>query len=177
MAEERWSGESSCEIQASIEQVWAFLGDFYSVTSWVPLISCVDESGRYVTEVGCRRKLRRVIPDDADQDIMAGLETDDPHFNMMVCESLLSYDPDNYTFTYAMDDNNLGLTNFVAEVRLWEGSTPASTYIRWTFDHDPIDCGYADPAHVKEQRIAIIENILTASIHMLETAVRNWFKH
>lgn len=102
-------------IQAPIEKIWKFLRDFNGLPSFHPAIKDSKIEKGNPDEVGCVRYLT--------------LETG------FVREELLLLDDTNFTLNYSIIENNLGLQNYFAAIRL-KKSNNSNTICEWYANFD-----------------------------------------
>ena len=108
----------SSVIQAPADKVWAVVRDFNDMPSWHPLISrSTIEGGRPSDSIGCIRVLTL---------------TD----GVQVREQLLSLSDFDYSFSYAILESGLDVSNYVAGLKLTPITDGNHTFVEWTAEFE-----------------------------------------
>ena len=108
----------SSVIDASADQVWALVRDFNDMPSWHPLITrSTIEGGRSSDCVGCIRCLT----------LTDGIK---------VREQLLSLSDFDYSFSYAIVESGLDVSNYVAGLKLTPVTDSNHTFGEWTAEFE-----------------------------------------
>jgi hypothetical protein len=108
----------STMITAPANKVWAVVRDFNGMPSWHSLIArSAIEGGRPSDSVGCIRSLTM---------------TD----GVRVREQLLSLSDFDYSFSYAIVESGLNVTNYVASFKLTPITDGNHTFAEWTAEFD-----------------------------------------
>lgn len=104
---------------APIDKVWEIMHDFNGLSNYHPaIIHSLIEEGKVNNQIGCIRRLT--------------LESG------FVREELLTLDAPTYTFTYAIIDGTLPVSNYVAGVRLRVDERTSQTMGEWWADFDVV---------------------------------------
>ncbi|XP_068641978.1 lachrymatory-factor synthase-like [Aristolochia californica] len=124
----KWEGRSSSQLRgASPDKVWSLLEDFISVHKWLSTVdTCYLVQGER-SKIGCVRYCGGVGIPSADGATVA-----------WATEKLTAIDPVQRTLSYEIVDNNLGLAEYAARLKVlpdFEGSCT----IEWSFVCDPAD--------------------------------------
>jgi hypothetical protein len=108
----------SSVIPAAADRVWTVVRDFNDMPSWHPLIArSTIESGRPSDCVGCIRSLTL-----AD--------------GIRVREQLLSLSDFDYSFSYAIIESGLNVSNYVAGLKLTPVTDGNHTFGEWTAEFE-----------------------------------------
>jgi hypothetical protein len=108
----------STVLGAPAERIWRDLRDFNGLANWHPsIVSSRIEKGHPADKVGCVRTYQ--LKDGAQ-----------------VREKLLSLSDFDYTFTYAILDSPLALTDHVATVRLFPVTEGNRCFVEWTAEFE-----------------------------------------
>ena len=108
----------SSVIPAPADKVWAVIRDFNGMPSWHPQIArSTIEGGRPSDSVGCIRSLTM-----AD--------------GVRVREQLLSLSDFDYSFSYAIVESGLNVTNYVAGLKLTPVTDANQTFAEWTAEFE-----------------------------------------
>ncbi len=108
----------SSVIPAPADKVWAVIRDFNGMPSWHPQIArSTIEGGRPSDSVGCIRSLTM-----AD--------------GVRVREQLLSLSDFDYSFSYAIVESGLNVTNYVAGLKLTPVTDGNQTFAEWTAEFE-----------------------------------------
>ena len=108
----------SSVIPAAADKVWAVVRDFNGMPSWHPSIArSTIEGGRPSDSVGCIRSLTM---------------TD----GVRVREQLLSLSDFDYSFSYAIVESGLNVTNYVAGFKLTPVTDVNQTFAEWTAEFE-----------------------------------------
>jgi hypothetical protein len=108
----------SSVIPALADKVWAVIRDFNGMPSWHPQIArSTIEGGRPSDSVGCIRSLTM-----AD--------------GVRVREQLLSLSDFDYSFSYAIVESGLNVTNYVAGLKLTPVTDGNQTFAEWTAEFE-----------------------------------------
>ena len=108
----------SSVIQAPADKVWTVVRDFNDMPSWHPLISrSTIEGGRPSDSIGCIRNLTL---------------TD----GVQVREQLLSLSDFDYSFSYAIVESGLDVSNYVAGLKLTPVTDGNHTFGEWTAEFE-----------------------------------------
>jgi len=108
----------SSVIPTSADKVWAVVRDFNDMPSWHPLIArSTIEGGRPSDCVGCIRSLTL---------------TD----GIRVREQLLSLSDFDYSFSYAIVESGLNVSNYVAGLKLTPVTDGNHTFAEWTAEFE-----------------------------------------
>ncbi len=108
----------SSVIPAAADKVWAVVRDFNDMPSWHPLISrSTIEGGRPSDSIGCIRTLTL---------------TD----GVQVREQLLSLSDFDYSFSYAILESGLDVSNYVAGLKLTPVTDGNHTFAEWTAEFE-----------------------------------------
>lgn len=108
----------SSVIPAPADKVWAVVRDFNGMPSWHPQIArSTIEGGRPSDSVGCIRSLTM-----AD--------------GVRVREQLLSLSDFDYSFSYAIVESGLNVTNYVAGLKLTPVTDGNQTFAEWTAEFE-----------------------------------------
>ncbi|OMO86670.1 Polyketide cyclase/dehydrase [Corchorus olitorius] len=134
MAEEsraKWEGKATAELQGSeAEQIWALLADFCNIDKFFPNMDICE----------------RVEGSPGQPGLVRHCVSQDKWAN----EKLLTIDPTNMCLSYAVLENNLGLNNYVATLKVLptlqgdhhDAAKPAPAAgckIEWSFVVDPFE--------------------------------------
>ncbi|XWS72516.1 hypothetical protein CRYUN_Cryun02cG0046600 [Craigia yunnanensis] len=119
--EPKWEGKVTAELKDSTaELIWPFLEDFCNIDKFFPnLHTCYRAEGT-----------------PGQPGLVRHCETDVGWAN----EKLLTIDPTNRSLSYEILENNIGLKNYVATLKVFpmEGDgKPAGCKIEWSFIADP----------------------------------------
>lgn len=108
----------SSVIPAPADKVWAVVRDFNAMPSWHPVIArSTIEGGRPSDSVGCIRSMTM-----AD--------------GVRVREQLLSLSDFEYSFSYAIVESGLNVTNYVAGLKLTPVTDGNQTFAEWTAEFE-----------------------------------------
>ena len=108
----------SSVIPAPADKVWAVVRDFNAMPSWHPVISrSTIEGGRPSDSVGC---IRSMTMSDG----------------VRVREQLLSLSDFDYSFSYAIVESGLNVTNYVAGLKLTPVTDANQTFAEWTAEFE-----------------------------------------
>jgi len=108
----------SSVIPAAADKVWAVVRDFNGMPSWHPSIArSTIEGGRPSDSVGCIRSL--TMSD-----------------GVRVREQLLSLSDFDYSFSYAIVESGLNVTNYVAGLKLTPVTDGNQTFAEWTAEFE-----------------------------------------
>ena len=108
----------SSVIDAPIEQVWARIRDFNGLPNWHPAIAeSRIENGEPADKIGCVRDFR--------------LRNGD-----RIREKLLGLSDHDLFCTYAILESPMGVTNYVATLRLTPVTDGDRTFAEWTAEFD-----------------------------------------
>ena len=108
----------SSVIPAPADKVWAVVRDFNGMPSWHPVIArSTIEGGRPSDSVGCIRNMTM-----AD--------------GVRVREQLLSLSDFEYSFSYAIVESGLNVTNYVAGLKLTPVTDVNQTFAEWTAEFE-----------------------------------------
>jgi hypothetical protein len=109
----------SSVIPAPADKVWAVVRDFNAMPSWHPVIArSTIEGGRPSDSVGC---IRNMTMSDG----------------VRVREQLLSLSDFEYSFSYAIVESGLNVTNYVAGLKLTPVTDGNQTFAEWTAEFRP----------------------------------------
>jgi hypothetical protein len=134
----------SSVIPAPAEKVWAVLRDFNDMPSWHPLISrSTIEGGRSSDCVGCIRCLT----------LTDGIQ---------VREQLLSLSDFDYSFSYAIVESGLDVSNYVAGLKLTPVTDGNHTFGEWTAEFE------TSPGSEQETAGMISRDLFQASFDALK---------
>ncbi|KAJ7300162.1 hypothetical protein O6H91_Y055000 [Diphasiastrum complanatum] len=148
----RWHGRVRVEIVATIGKVWAIGSDFCGLTKWIPTMEfCQRIEGKGQTPGCVRYAGGHTFPRTDGQKSWAK-------------ERLLSIDNTNLSYSYVMEDGNMGLNGYFAKFQLFEGKNSDTTWVDWSFEMDPSTAGSKD--EVIGKQIAF----LSAAVKRLEIA-------
>ncbi|KAJ7554789.1 hypothetical protein O6H91_05G009200 [Diphasiastrum complanatum] len=126
------------EIEAPIERVWAIGSDFCGLTKWIPTMEfCSKIKGKAQTPGCVRYAGGHTFPRTDGQKTWAK-------------ERLLSMDNTNLSYSYVMDDGNMGLKGYIGKFKLFEGRNSGTTLVDWSFEMDPSTAGSKDEVIVKQ---------------------------
>ncbi|KAL2651235.1 hypothetical protein R1flu_019363 [Riccia fluitans] len=121
----KWHGELKMVINCSIEKAWELTSDFCGMQRWVDTTeSCECVEGE-PQKPGCVRFLYGGSFPRADGG------------KSWAREKLLALDDENRTLSYAMLENNFGLSGYRATYRLHDQGDGA-VLVDWSFEVDPI---------------------------------------
>ncbi len=108
----------SSVIPAPADKVWAVVRDFNAMPSWHPVIArSTIEGGRPSDSVGC---IRNMTMSDG----------------VRVREQLLSLSDFEYSFSYAIVESGLNVTNYVAGLKLTPVTDGNQTFAEWTAEFE-----------------------------------------
>jgi hypothetical protein len=108
----------SSVIPAPADKVWAVVRDFNAMPSWHPVIArSTIEGGRPSDSVGC---IRSMTMSDG----------------VRVREQLLSLSDFDYSFSYAIVESGLNVTNYVAGLKLTPVTDANQTFAEWTAEFE-----------------------------------------
>jgi hypothetical protein len=108
----------SSVIPAPADKVWAVVRDFNAMPSWHPVIArSTIEGGRPSDSVGC---IRSMTMSDG----------------VRVREQLLSLSDFEYSFSYAIVESGLNVTNYVAGLKLTPVTDGNQTFAEWTAEFE-----------------------------------------
>jgi len=108
----------SSVIPAPADKVWAVVRDFNAMPSWHPVIArSTIEGGRPSDSVGC---IRSMTMSDG----------------VRVREQLLSLSDFDYSFSYAIVESGLNVTNYVAGLKLTPVTDGNQTFAEWTAEFE-----------------------------------------
>lgn len=117
-------------IDAPIDRVWALARDYNGHGDWHPIIAESHiEDGRPADQVGCVR----------------AFTTADGGF---LRERLLSFSDHDHSFTYAILESPMPITDYVATFRCTPITEGARTFVEWWAD---FDVSPADEADIRER--------------------------
>jgi hypothetical protein len=121
---------TSSVIDAPAAAVWDVMRDFNGMPQWHPLIAdSVIENGLTSDRIGCVRSFHL---------------SDGGHIR----EQLLALSDYDYTFTYAILESPLGVTNYVATVKLTPVTDGDRCFGEWTAE---FNCAPEREAALREQ--------------------------
>ena len=119
---------------APIDKIWEIMQDFNGLSSYHPaIIHSMIEEGKANNEIGCIRRLT--------------LESG------FVREKLLTFDAPTFSFTYAIIDGTLPVTNYVAGVRLRVDEEACQTIGEWWADFEVVNTNPQALIDVIEQQV------------------------
>lgn len=108
----------SSVIQTPADKVWAVVRDFNDMPSWHPLITrSIIEGGRSSDCIGCIRSLTL---------------TD----GIRVREQLLSLSDFDYSFSYAIVESGLDVSNYIASLKLTPITDGDHTFGEWAAEFE-----------------------------------------
>jgi hypothetical protein len=108
----------SSVIAAPADKVWAVVRDFNAMPSWHPVIArSTIEGGRPSDSVGC---IRSMTMSDG----------------VRVREQLLSLSDFDYSFSYAIVESGLNVSNYVAGLKLTPVTDGNQTFAEWTAEFE-----------------------------------------
>lgn len=137
----------SSVIPAPADKVWAVVRDFNGMPSWHPLIGrSTIEGGRPSDSVGCIRSLTM---------------TD----GVRVREQLLSLSDFDYSFSYAIVESGLNVTNYVAGLKLTPVTDANQTFAEWTAEFE------TKPGSEQEMATTIGRDVFQAGFDALKKHV------
>jgi hypothetical protein len=104
----------SAIVEAPVAQVWSVVRDFNGLPSWAPFVADSRiEQGARADQVGCIRNFRL---------------KDGGHIR----ERLLALSDYDFAQTYAILESPMGVTEYVATIRLMPVTDGDRTYAEWT---------------------------------------------
>ena len=134
----------SSVIPAPADKVWAVVRDFNAMPSWHPVISrSTIEGGRPSDSVGC---IRSMSMSDG----------------VRVREQLLSLSDFDYSFSYAIVESGLNVTNYVAGLKLTPVTDGNQTFAEWTAEFETA------PGSEKETAAMIGRDVFQAGFDALK---------
>jgi len=134
----------SSVIPAPADKVWAVVRDFNAMPSWHPVISrSTIEGGRPSDSVGC---IRNMTMSDG----------------VRVREQLLSLSDFEYSFSYAIVESGLNVTNYVAGLKLTPVTDGNQTFAEWTAEFE------TPPGSEKETAAMIGRDVFQAGFDALK---------
>jgi hypothetical protein len=137
----------SSVIPAPADKVWAVVRDFNAMPSWHPVISrSTIEGGRPSDSVGC---IRSMTMSDG----------------VRVREQLLSLSDFDYSFSYAIVESGLNVTNYVAGLKLTPVTDGNQTFAEWTAEFETA------PGSEKETAAMIGRDVFQAGFDALKKQV------
>jgi hypothetical protein len=137
----------SSVIPAPADKVWAVVRDFNAMPSWHPVISrSTIEGGRPSDSVGC---IRSMTMSDG----------------VRVREQLLSLSDFEYSFSYAIVESGLNVTNYVAGLKLTPVTDGNQTFAEWTAEFETA------PGSEKETAAMIGRDVFQAGFDALKKQV------
>jgi hypothetical protein len=139
---------TSSVIDASAEAVWAHVRDFNRLPQWTPFVADSRiEGGQPSDKVGCVRNFR--LKDGA-----------------VIREQLLALSDYDFQCTYAMLESPMGVTNYVATLKLTPVTDGTRTFAEWWAE---FDCA---PERESELAQQIGQGVFQASFDALKAAFR-----
>ena len=112
----------SSVIDASADRVWSIVRDFNGLPRWMPVVADSRiEGGQPSDKVGCIRSFN--LKDGGN-----------------IREQLLSLSDYDYTCSYAILESPMGVSNYIAILKLMPITDGDRTFAEWTaeFDCDPM---------------------------------------
>jgi hypothetical protein len=112
----------SSVIDASADRVWSIVRDFNGLPRWMPVVADSRiEGGQPSDKVGCIRNFN--LKDGGN-----------------IREQLLSLSDYDYTCSYAILESPMGVSNYIAILKLMPITDGDRTFAEWTaeFDCDPM---------------------------------------
>ncbi len=108
----------SSVIQTPADKVWTVVRDFNDMPSWHPLITrSIIEGGRSSDSVGCIRSLTLAV-------------------GIRVREHLVSLSVFVYSFSYAIVESGLNVSNYIAGLKLTPITDGDHTFGEWTAEFE-----------------------------------------
>ena len=131
-------------IDAPVGRVWAVIRDFNALPAWTPFAAeSRIEQGAKADEVGCIRNFR----------LKNGGR---------IRERLLALSDYDYSCTYSILESPMGVSNYIATLRLLPITEGNRTFCEWTAD---FDCG---PDREKELHDFIGQHVFQAGFDALK---------
>jgi len=142
------STQVNCVINAPIEQVWATIRPFDSLSHWHPYVKhCVVEEGLARSEVGCIRRI----------DLEGG---------GVVRETLLGLSDLDHVIVYDIIESSMPVANYVATLSLHRIAEDDTVSAEWMVEFDVTD-------GPEEAMIATLQDIFNTGLHALNQLVSN----
>ena len=134
----------SSVVEAPAERVWDRVRDFNGLPKWHPIIADSRiEGNQPADKVGCIRSFRTR---DGGQ----------------IRERLLALSDYDYSCTYAILESPMGVSNYVAVIRLVPVTDGNRTFCEWTAEFD------CDPDHERELRELIGHGVFQTGLDALK---------
>ncbi|XP_062189401.1 uncharacterized protein LOC133892564 [Phragmites australis] len=132
----KWRGTASRVVSAPIGRVWELVSVTSRLREWMPMVeSCTAVAG----EEGVPGYVRLVsgglmFP----QQLQSSDDSDQPPPPSWIRERLVAMDHASQSYTYQMEDGNVGLAGSRNTLSLFDYGDSA-TLVVWSFEIDPVD--------------------------------------
>ena len=139
---------TSSVIEAPADAVWAIVRDFNGLVRWTPfVVESRIEAGGPADKIGCVRNLR--LRDGG-----------------VIREQLLGLSDYDFQCTYSILESAMGVTNYVATLKLTPVTDGNRTFAEWSAE---FDCA---PEREKELAESIGQGVFQAALTHLKGVVR-----
>ncbi|KAK8958967.1 hypothetical protein KSP40_PGU021806 [Platanthera guangdongensis] len=120
MESDKWVGTASAYFpSASVEEMWAVVGEFCAADRWMLLDACCKlGEGQEENKPGCVRFC------------IAGQRWSK--------ERLVAFEPTGHSYRYDVADNNLGIGDYSAAVKVIPRDGEPGCRVEWSFESDPV---------------------------------------
>ncbi|KAL6647610.1 hypothetical protein ACP70R_015047 [Stipagrostis hirtigluma subsp. patula] len=136
--EEKWRGTASGVVSAPVAAVWELVSSTSRLREWMPMVeSCAAVAG----EEGAPGYVRLVTGGLMfPQQLQASSSSPAPAATSWVRERLVAVDHAARSYTYEMEDGNVGVSGSRNTVSLFDyGDGESATLVVWSFEIDPVD--------------------------------------
>jgi hypothetical protein len=135
----------SSVIEAPAQEVWKVIRDFNALPVWTPFVAHSRiEGGLSSDTIGCVR-----------------------HFELrqggIIREQLLGLSDYDFTCIYSILESPMGVTDYIATLRLIPVTDGDRSFVEWTADFD------CDPGHENELRQLIGQDVFLAALRSLQS--------
>ncbi|KAG9449133.1 hypothetical protein H6P81_009098 [Aristolochia fimbriata] len=123
-AADMWTGEATAKVPGvPADKVWAFIDDYANVYKYLPSIDETTIASGEPGKVGCVR-------------LCKGSPLPGSEERTFTHEKLVAYDPENYTLSYEVMDNNIGFKDYVATLKVLPEEDGCC--VKWSFVTPPM---------------------------------------
>uniref|UniRef100_A0A803NX48 peptidylprolyl isomerase n=1 Tax=Cannabis sativa TaxID=3483 RepID=A0A803NX48_CANSA len=120
---------------ATVEQIWPLLADFFNFNKWFPTLATCQGIHGTNGEVGCIRYCSGFsIPSNNVDDQISSTPIS------WSKERLIAIDHDQHSLSYEILESNIGFQSYVSTFRIYAGGSECrDCVIEWSFTVDPVE--------------------------------------
>ncbi|CAI9093569.1 OLC1v1029100C1 [Oldenlandia corymbosa var. corymbosa] len=142
----KWEATVSAQLkQASADQIWPLLKDFFGIYKYFPSLSTSYGVHGNNGEMGSIRYCEgsRIPAKESREKNDGGRKKLEPTPVSWSKEKLIDIDPIRMSLSYEMVDSNLGFTSYVSTIRIHQDESIKNNNIgcvlQWSFSVDPVE--------------------------------------